>query len=664
MSETTESPTQDVLRAVSALAVIKVNWDDNQDYIANFVPIVGHCIRLGEHDAISPTDTQALIHEIFGLRIPQGPLQTILHRMSREGILSRRHGVYYREASVLERFDLGAERESVLRQHAHLIGLLVDYAARLGRDWDEAQAERALLGYVEVLAEPILGAVVAGEPVVDLPKIDSEGSVLTSRFVLDLCQKEPAAFEYLVTIVKGTMLANVLFLPEAFSGGRTRLTDVDVFLDTPIVLRALGYAEEPYRVPAEELLELLRQEGASLRIFEHTLHEVEGVLDGAAVTYRTGTQKDHFPGDVVDYFASEGFSRSDVEMDIAGLGDRLRENEIDIQETPEYTADLALDERDLEVALKEGVNYNRHGTMVKDLNSLTAIYRLRNGEPRRHIESCDAVVVTTNYRLAHISRVFFAKDFGHRAVPICMSDHALAAIVWLMNPAQAADLPRRQIIAISYAALNPPEDVWRKYLREIRRLRERGDLTEEQVGLLLFSPDARVELMSATSGDVDALASGTIAQILRHAEQAARAEVVEELERERARQAEIETKAASEVNRAATEAAEERLRSDRQADRFDQRAGQFAGLISWVFFAAGALFTVLACTAAAAGVFPSAWSRLIPLGSALAFLFGVGGVISFLTGWNLLMIRPRIAKYLKPRIARRLHAWFGPDGSP
>ncbi len=247
----------DLLRAISALAVIKVNWDDDKDYIANFVPIVAHCLRSGDRDEISMPETQELIEATFGLRIPQGPLRTLLSRMAREGLVERRHRVYVRMPDALAQIDLGSTRADVLRQHAHLVDLLVAFAARQGREWSEEQAETALLGYVEVLAEPILGAVVDGDPVVDLPKVDQDGSVLTSQFVLDLAKKEPQAFDYLVTIVKGTMLANVLFLPAEFAGGRTRLCDIAVFLDTPIVLCGLGYAEEPYRVPAEELLQLL-----------------------------------------------------------------------------------------------------------------------------------------------------------------------------------------------------------------------------------------------------------------------------------------------------------------------------------------------------------------------------------------------------------------------
>lgn len=653
----------DLLKAVSALAVIKVNWDENKDYIANFVPIVADCIRRGEHEKISLPDTKALVAGDFGLHIPQGALQTILARMSRDGLLRRRHNAYERIPEALCEFDLGSEREDVVRQHNHLVGLLVDFAAGLGREWSEEQAERALLGYVEVLAEPVLGAVVDGEPVVDLPKIESEGAVVTNRFVLDLCHKEPQAFEYLATIVKGTMLANVLFLPETFSGGRARLADVDVYLDTPVVLRALGYAEEQYREPVEELVDLLVGEDAKLRIFEHTLHEVEGVLDGAAATYRTGSQKDHFPGDVVDYFASKSLSRSDVEMEIAALRERLDARTIEVVDTPERTEENELSERDLEKALKDGIHYQRHGTMVKDLDSLTAVFRLRGGEVRRHVESAGALFVTTNTTLARVSRLFFAEIFGHRSVPICMSDYSLAAIAWLMNPSQASDLPRRQIIAISYAALNPPDDVWRKYLAEIRRLQERGELSEEQVGLLLFSPDARLELMNATEGDAEALATGTITEVLRRAERAARAEVEDELKRERALRKRSDAVAAAEKNRASAEAVRAERVAARHADRIDARADQLASVISWTAFGFAVMLLVAACVAASQGLLPSSWSKLVPLGSGLVFLLALSGVVNLVTGWNLLVARTWFAANLTPRLRRALGRWFAPATS-
>ena len=76
--------------------------------------------------------------------------------------------------------------------------------------------------------------------------------------------------------------------------------------------------------------------------------------------------------------------------------------------------------------------------MMRDLDSLTAIYRIRGGEVRRRIESSGAILVTTNSRLAHASRLFFHEVFGRRTVSICTTDHSLAALVWLMNPSQVS----------------------------------------------------------------------------------------------------------------------------------------------------------------------------------------------------------------------------------
>ena len=648
-------------RAVAALAVIKVNWDDNKDYIANFVPVVAHCLRESAVDAISLPETQSQIDRDFGLRIPQGPLKTILNRMAREGMVERSHGVYRKVAEALKEINLGPTRESVLRQHAHLVKRLQEFAGGLGREWTEDQADRALTAYVEHLAEPILGAVVEGEPVVDLPQTESEGSVVVSRFVLNLCQQEPEAFDYLETVVKGSMLANVLFLPEAFSSGTMRLGDIEVYLDTPIVLRGLGYAEEQYRAPAQELISLLQAEGATLRVFEHTRHEVEGVLDGAAMQYRTGPRADSFPGDVVDYFASESMSRSDVELAIASLGQRLDDRDIEVVPTPDHEERLNVAEDELEGALETGVRYHRREPLVKDLNSLTAVHRLRQGELRRHIEHCDAVLVTTNTALARVGNAFFAGVYGARGVPVCMADAALSALAWLMNPTQAPDLPRRQIIATSYAALNPPDSVWRKYLKEIRQLQERGELTETQVGLLLFSPDARVELMNATGGEVDAFAEGTVAQVLRYAEAAARAEVQSELAEERDRRAQAEEEIAAEKKRTEQAVAQVRDVTTAHVEHLGQVAHKVAVATSWVVFTLGVVLILVATVAATSPLFPDSWSRSIPLGSVLVALLLLGGLASLVWGWTVLDVRAWAEKKIEPAAASALKRWLTPS---
>src|SRR5829696_6125248 len=177
--------------------------------------------------------------------------------------------------------------------------------------------------------------------------------------------------------------------------------------------------------------------------------------------------------------------------------------------------------------LQTEVGYRRREALLRDLDSLTAIHRLRGGELRRRIERSDAVLVSNNYSLARAGKTFFDSLYGASGVPLCMLDSRAAAIAWLMSPVQAADLPRRQVIATSYAALSPPDAMWRKYLSEVRKLASRGDLSEDQVALLAFSPEARLALMNETDGDVGAFGEGTVPRVLQHARQTAQAETKE-----------------------------------------------------------------------------------------------------------------------------------------
>jgi hypothetical protein len=648
------------LRAFAALAILKVNWDDRRDYIANFVPLIAHCLTEADSPAVSVPDVQARIEDTFGLRIPQGAMKTILGRAARDGLVTRRQNIYEPNAEALDGMNLGPARATVLRQHAHLVERLREFAAGLGRSWSAEQAERALLAFVETLAEPILEASVDGSPLVELPHTGGDGSTVVSQFVLELCRHEPKAFDYLETIVKGSMLANVLYFPEAFSGGRAQLGEIDIYLDTPIVLRVAGYAEGHYRAPASEMVELLRGQGASLKIFEHTLHEVEGVLSSAARSYRVG-RPGEVAGDVVDFFASENLSDSDVQALLATLDDRLAAHGIQVVDSPKQTEQLAVDEDALERGLNQTVGYRRREALLRDLDSLTAIHRIREGQIRRRIEHSDAIFVTSNLPLVWASKDFFAPLHGGGGVPLCILDTRLAALAWLMNPVQAADLPRKQIIATSFAALNPSENVWRKYLSEIRRLADKGELSEDQVALLVFSPEARLELMNATDGDADAFTEGTVAQVLEHARASAQAEVLAELAVERRRREEAEEAMAKEKALASEALSEAKTVAGAHAGQLSAVARRVSRFIGWGFFLLGLAVVVVGTGFATSSLFPERWSRAVPFAASFLIVVAVlFGVASIAWGFSLKTIIARTERLLHRPIESILQRLFTP----
>jgi len=56
---------------------------------------------------------------------------------------------------------------------------------------------------------------------------------------------------------------------------------VEYYIDTQIILRALGLQEEPETQPARDLLELIKNTGGNLKVFDVTIDEMNRVLDNA-----------------------------------------------------------------------------------------------------------------------------------------------------------------------------------------------------------------------------------------------------------------------------------------------------------------------------------------------------------------------------------------------
>jgi hypothetical protein len=205
-------------------------------------------------------------------------------------------------------------------------------------------------------------------------------------------------------------------------------------------------------------------------------------------------------------------------------------------------------------------------------------------------------------------------------VPYCVLDDVFTTIVWLKNPQNAPDLPRKRIIADCYAALNPPDPLWRQYSDEIDRLQARGDVTDDDYILLRYDVSSHNALMDITLGDGDVFTEGTVADVLERA----RANV----------RREAEGKLGSEVGRAdaaerrAREASDSAERSEarRQADR-DARHDQIRYVSTRTAGGAVRALSVLLLVLVAVGVFVPLFAVSPPGGVLGALLVSIVVVV-------------------------------------
>ena len=519
-------------RGITALAILKVNYDHEQSFLGNYLPFLYHCLAVSDADVVSSPDLQESLQQEFGIQVPQAVLRRLLARGRNDGKVVEESGVYRIDREALSGCRLDDVRNDVQRGYRQLRETLRHYASEEFRvEWDEANADQLLTRYIDGFSSRVLAAAVAGKPLPRMAETQSSDEYVVHRFVAHIHEQDRSLFDFLETVVKGRMLADALFFELEGREPGGRLDGVEVYFDGPMLLHFLGYAGPEVQAPVLELTELLTRQGAILRCFTHSTTEAKEILDAAASRVWAGQATERFYGDVVAHLVRSGKTRSDIDLMSERLERDLLKHRIQTVATPPHSRALQPDEERLEAILQNRINYTNPTARTRDIDSLTAVHRLRQGRTFRDLSHCVAVFVTRNYDLFRVSAQFFERGRG-RVIPQCVHDTSFTVLVWLLEPVSAPDLPRERIIADAYAALNPGDRLWDAYNEEIDRLRESGTLSDNDVQVLRFADEAQRSLMDITKGDPNVFTEGTLAQVLERSREAARAEVQSALQNE------------------------------------------------------------------------------------------------------------------------------------
>jgi hypothetical protein len=530
-------------RAISSLAIVKVNYDRRHSFLENFAPFLRHCLNAAKPEEMTVPDLQESIGEEFGLTLPQEVIKTILRRERRAGRVDQVERTQWIARDALDEADLEADRADARRQQAALVEAIMEFAEKLGADWIPSHTHKLLMEYLDAFSGTVLAAAVAGKSVSERPYNWVGDQYIVHKFVLHAARANPGAFAFLEMVVKGKMLADAVYLGQHDEDkpGATPLGKLDVYFDGPILLHLLGHGGPELAAPYGELVGLLKEQGANVRCFKESVAEAQNILDVGAEKARAGNTGAHFHGDVVAYLIGQGMSSSDIKLLAAKLEADLLARGVQAVGQPPPDSRLTVDEQGLEQLLEERVGYGRKTkAIVTDIEALTAIHRLRSGREARTLANCKAIFVTQNEDLARASAMFFEQHKPGLKIPSCLHESAFTTMVWLNRPLGAPKLPHDRIIADAYAAMNPGDRLWRLFNKEIEHLRTVDDLTDEDVHILRVGDESREALMDETLGDDEAYLPGTALQVLERAREAMRKDVKRELHEEREARKEAE----------------------------------------------------------------------------------------------------------------------------
>lgn len=547
-------------KRLATLAVLRAHWGaGEQTYTDTFLPFALEAVRLEGGPEVSIAAIQERMLAEFGIQIPHAALETVLRRARKKGLGTLQKHCFAPNVDLLPQYDTSAARVAAQREQSALI----DHFVRFAEEEYEltiapSEASDTIAAYLDTHATSLLqvahGASDCWEPA-SVTESGAREFVLAS-FVSAVLDRDPEDWAYLERLVVGTMLSSALFTPDL-----ERIEDpfkCDVYLDTPTLIDALGHGGEVPARAARESLSLLRQAGASINCFEHTAVEIERKLYDVAQNLRNGRRYAEGTHQIEHNAIRRKLSAEDLEQAAGQVRKSLRGLGVNCVVAPPHTERLNIDETAAERVLEERLEHSRKTSIRFDLDSLTAVYRLRSGRRQYRLESCGAIFATPHGKLVWAARQIFTT--GTRNAPIAISLADLVTLAWLKRPRTAPDLPRLRIAADCYATIQPSAGLVRRYVEEAAKLRSSGVISDEDLYELRYGAESRRILMVKTKGSADAVNAEAIRDILekRNRSIEARARVAADRDANAARAAEVSERERRE--QAEREAGELRLR--------------------------------------------------------------------------------------------------------
>ena len=512
---------------LTSLAILKVTVDQGRDYLDYLRPFVLQI--LVDHDQISITavDVRNNIRQRFGLEIPERTVEIVLKRISRRHSI-RKSGGHYITTGDLPDPHIAAKQANAQRHIDSVLHGLREFSQETTNPIDsDEKAITAICAFLAEFGITCLRAYLRGTAIPTVGEEQKSIIVLVSNYIQYIERVEPERFNSFIVLVQGHMLANALLCPDLRNAPRT-YRDVIFYLDTPMLVRLLGSEGHARQSAITELITLLKQLDGRVAVFSHSRQELVNVLQGAANFLDSNEGR----GGIVLEARKRGTTRSDLLLLAESVDDKLREAGIEVYETPRYIEQLQIDETVFERVLIDEVWYHNPRAREYDINSVRSIYVIRGDRPAPSVEKARAVFVTTNLAFAQAAWDYGQQHESSQDVSSVIADFTLANMAWLKAPMGAPNIPTTQLLAFSYAALRPSNELLIKYLNEIDKLESQNMLNERDHQILRSSPLVYDELMGLTLGDIDALTDETIYHTLERVSAEIKREEMEKLSSE------------------------------------------------------------------------------------------------------------------------------------
>lgn len=275
--------------SLSTIALLSKLWEKEQK---DYLDILGQFVlRCAPREIGVQVDVAAITKRMrvdYGFDdIPRRVVEQVLRRLSKTHHQSKRyfkrenHNYYVIEAFDTEAFD-------AIRQETNVAidDVLTALGAYLEQNYlikkiSKDKATEMLFCFFESYGMTVIED---SDRLKAVTTANGSNNFYVARFILDNHEKRTPVFDKLLRITSGFLIYKAVYFytAEMKTSIESKLRDVVFYLDCSLVLDALGYDSDEEEKAYNEMSDLIRANGGSVRVFRHTVNEASSVLKAYA----------------------------------------------------------------------------------------------------------------------------------------------------------------------------------------------------------------------------------------------------------------------------------------------------------------------------------------------------------------------------------------------
>jgi len=476
---------------ISSLAYIKAVIDSGMTIWDSLTNLMIRIINENTVDTVSTEVFCTLFEDIYGIKIPLHPMNTIIGKIKKYGIIEDSEG---KMIIRKEKITIKDNSEKIIEEYDKLLNKMQEYINNKFKvDKTRNDIENIFVGFLNNYDSDILLSIEIDSFLPEI-QISNKEEYMINKYIKEIIMEDDKMLHLLENILMANIHLSAIFIVQ--NEKKLKLNRVYVYLDTRILLRLTGIEGNFRKDEYLKLLDILKENKCNLRIFEIHYKEVTTIFNDC-VRWLENRQNYNpkYASKALRYFIENNCKVSDVLISKAKLDELQMKYKITI-DTYNYNQteldQFNIDERRLNKIItniyRENVNHfenhNVEEMIWNDVKAISSIYRRRKGVRANQLENIQAILITNNRSLSKAVREYNKEKRINQKYPECVTDTYWGTSIWLNTAYKESSFFKKKLIAdsIAFTEINPK--LKEKYLANIKEKRDKEQITDKEYYVL------------------------------------------------------------------------------------------------------------------------------------------------------------------------------------